>query len=272
MPAAVLMAGAVMFVSFKANAEPMNPPRHGIPEPCSLDGSIDAIEAIRTRCSSGISLRILPLGDSITQANMMHHSYRYYLWVMLTDADIDFDFVGSMNRNNGGNPRWPPRDSRSFDSDHEGHWGWSTDQILYGLPDKRDERLSEWLKTYTPDIALIHLGTNDVLQSESAFSTTNELREIIKTLRKDNQQVIVLLAKLIPVLDARMKPPVDELNARFDMIAIEMSTSTSPIIVVDQNSGLNAATDMYDWLHPNGSGDLKMAAKWFDALQDVLGR
>jgi len=69
-----------------------------------------------------------------------------------------------------------------------------------------------------------------------------------------------------------MKPPVDELNARFDMIAIEMSTSTSPIIVVDQNSGLNAATDMYDWLHPNGSGDLKMAAKWFDALQDVLGR
>lgn len=270
--ATVMIAGAVLLFFRKASAEPLGPPRRGIPEPHSVNGGGDAIENIRALHDAGIPLRILPLGDSITQADNRHYSYRYYLWILLTDAGFNFDFVGSMNHNFSGNPTWPTHAGRSFDSDHEGHWGWSADQILYGFPQKRDERLSEWLKGYTPDIVLLHLGTNDVLQFESAFSTTTELRQIIETLRDDNPMVIVLLAKLIPVLKAGMDPHIDDLNARFDALAAEISTPASPVIIVDQYDGLNGETDMCDPLHPSSSGELKMAARWFEALQDIIGR
>ena len=39
------------------------------------------------------------------------------------------------------------------------------------------------------------------------------------------------------------------------------STAASPITVVDQWSGFNDATDTIDGVHPNASGNQKMAAK-----------
>jgi lysophospholipase L1-like esterase len=268
---ALIVCGGGLVFSKKAKAEFVNPPINGAPTLVNMNGAKDAFETVRSLHASGVPIRILPLGDSITQADMDHHSYRYYLWVKLTEAEINFDFVGSMNRNLGINPRWPAYRGKLFDRDHEGHWGWNTDHILSGYPEKRDERLSEWLKTYTPDIALIHLGTNDALQLESAFSTANELRQIIAVLRHDNPNVIVLLAKLIPVSNPQMNPRINELNARMDRIAEEMSNTISPIIVVDLNSQINIKQDMYDGLHPDASGEQKMAEKWFEALQSIFG-
>ena len=44
----------------------------------------------------------------------------------------------------------------------------------------------------------------------------------------------------------------------------------SPVIVVDQYTGYNPATDSYDNYHPNAVGEEKMASRWFSALQSVL--
>ncbi len=52
-------------------------------------------------------IQILPLGDSITQANSNYMSYRYHLWTELIDSEIDFDFVGSQSSNRDGHPTWP---------------------------------------------------------------------------------------------------------------------------------------------------------------------
>jgi hypothetical protein len=40
--------------------------------------------------------------------------------------------------------------------------------------------------------------------------------------------------------------------------------------VVDQWTGFSTATDTYDGVHPNASGDDKIAARWFPALAAVL--
>jgi hypothetical protein len=40
--------------------------------------------------------QIQPLGDSITQADSEHRSYRYELWKHLVEAGLDFDLVGSV--------------------------------------------------------------------------------------------------------------------------------------------------------------------------------
>jgi lysophospholipase L1-like esterase len=266
-----IICGAGPLFNNVASAELISPSVNGTPLPTTVDGSSDAFTTIRSLHASGVPIRILPLGDSITQADNVHYSYRYHLWIKLVNAEINFDFVGSMNRNLGINPEWPEYRGRFFDRDHEGHWGFKSDHILSGLPDKRDERLSEWLKAYTPDIALVHLGTNDALQLESTFSTVNELKQIIEVLRDDNPNVIVLLAKLIPVRNPLMNLRIDELNARMDAVSEAMNNMTSPVIVVDINSEIDVRRDMYDGLHPSRSGEQKMAEKWFEALKSVFG-
>jgi len=62
----------------------------------------------------------------------------------------------------------------NFDQDHEGHWGWRTDEILNGR--LAAGSLTEWLDYYTPDVVLIHLGTNDVYQNQSTTSTVEEVK------------------------------------------------------------------------------------------------
>ena len=68
-------------------------------------------------------MRILPLGDSITNGGQEHVSYRYALWFALGQAGYAVDFVGTQSGIFGAlppNPVWYP-DLQNFDSDHEGY-------------------------------------------------------------------------------------------------------------------------------------------------------
>src|SRR5215204_6437165 len=68
--------------------------------------------------------KIMPLGDSITEAEGGHASYRYWLWKSLTQAGFnDIDFVGSRTGVFNGSPQFS-----DFDQNHEGHWGWRADE------------------------------------------------------------------------------------------------------------------------------------------------
>jgi len=200
------------------------------------------------------SIRIMPIGNSITQASSTTYSYRYALWKKLIDAEIPFDFVGSQSTNDGGNPEFPPYKGREFDTDNEGHWGKRADEILAGLPD--------WLLASKPDMVLIHAGTNDMLQFQSVSSTKEELRDMIEAVRAVNPNAIVLLATLIPNTSVDMSAMATAINA----LATEENTSSSPVILVDQYTGFDEDDDTYDGIHPALQGEEKMAAKWLDAI------
>lgn len=218
----------------------------------------------------GTPMRILPLGDSITQSFRNHRSYRYNLWVKLINAGIDFKFVGSMHSNAGGNPLWPPYRGRSFNNTHEGHSGWTTGQILNGFPGHGQGRLTTWLQGYTPDVVLLLLGTNDAFQDENISSVEDNLKQIIFELRVRNPNVIILLAKLIPTSYPNFNSRIDALNAAIGGIAPEMNMRASPVIVVDQLAGFDPETDTFDGVHPNELGEEKMAQKWFQAIKALL--
>lgn len=221
--------------------------------------------------------RILPLGDSITQADAHRASYRYPLWRMLVDAGLAFDFVGSMRRHYGEQPgAGPPQpDYRglAFDRDHEGHFGWTAREIVDGRRGGNGAgtgKLVQWVAHYDADIALIHLGTNDLYRGRSNESILDDLKEIIRILRADNPAVVVLLAQLIP---AGQEPGVvASLNRAVPRMAQDMSTARSPVIVVDHHSGFDPREDTYDGVHPNASGERKMARRWFDAIMKTTGR
>ncbi|AFY58916.1 hypothetical protein Riv7116_6589 [Rivularia sp. PCC 7116] len=209
------------------------------------------------------ALKIVTIGDSITQAENGYNSYRKELWELLNEAGYNVDFVGSENRNkDGGN-----FEDRSFDPDHEGHWGWRIDEIING---RGGDNLSDWLTGYTPDVALIHLGSNDAIQSNSAVSSVEELKQVIDILRQDNPNVTIFLSQLIPAVNGGFNNRIQQLNSLIPGIVADKNQANSPVILVDQNSGFNANTDTYDGVHPDPSGEAKMAQKWFDALKNYF--
>jgi GDSL-like Lipase/Acylhydrolase family len=216
---------------------------------------------------SFVDITVLPLGDSITSGNSKHMTYRYPLWVKFIDSGFNvdgiyFDFVGWQNSNHDGNRVWPDHRGRSFDHDHEGHPGWRAEQILAVLP--------TWLKGYTPDIVLLHIGTNDVMTNQTTLSTINEIEQIVNVLRADNPKVIVLLAKIIPIRDPILNQRIIELNRRIDGIIMSKSTVESPVVIVDQNLGFNVTEDTDDGVHPNRTGAEKIAQKWFEAIAKAV--
>ena len=119
---------------------------------------------------------------------------------------------------------------------------------------------------YTPDIALVHIGTNDIWQGQSVESTIDEIRQIMAVLRRANPAVSIMLARLIPG-----KPyDVRALNAAIDVLAKAESTARSAVAVVDQFQGFDVARDTHDGVHPNRRGDEKMGQRWYEALTALL--
>jgi hypothetical protein len=200
--------------------------------------------------------RIMPLGDSITEAYTGYASYRYWLWHALADDGYQADFVGSMTGVYNGPPLYP-----DFDQDHEGHWGWRSDEVL--------AELSSWAAAAQPEVVLLHLGHNDLWQGQGVASTIVDLEAIVTALRTVNPDVTVVLAQVIPSTIAALSE-IPALNTEIAVLAATLSTTQSPVIVVDQWTGFDAATDTYDGVHPNQTGEQKISAKWFGTLRWVL--
>ena len=60
------------------------------------------------------------------------------------------------------------------------------------------------------------------------------------------------------------------LNGMIPSWAAQNSLSSSPITVVDQNTGFNPSTDTGDGVHANDAGSIKIATKWFNALTPLF--
>ena len=80
--------------------------------------------------------------------------------------------------------------------------------------------------------------------------------------------VTVQLAKIIPY-----PPNTTNINSLNNLIVTVMDgyvTPTSQVIVVDHNTGFDAANWLADGLHPNAAGAAWMSDRWYAALTPVL--
>jgi len=206
--------------------------------------------------------RIMPIGDSITEASGSRDSYRRPLWHLLNDAGLDIEFVGSRSGNRDGQVPNP-----DFDTEHEGHWGWRADQIITGAYGKVG--LSELLDRYTPDIVLIHLGSNDIFQGEATGDVISDIRNIVRVLIRANPDIAILIAQLIPVANDTINMHINKLNSALANLPQELDLADQ-LIIVNQNDGFISGRDSYDGIHPNLRGEEKMASVWFDQLKKVI--
>ena len=201
------------------------------------------------------TIHIMPLGDSITESYKGLPTYRYYLWRLAMTRGYRIDFIGSKHGAFGGLPA-----HTDFDMDHEGHNGWSADEILV--------RIAEWVTIQPPDIVLIHLGHNDLCQGKSVQDTVNDLGAIIDTLRAANPRVSILLAQVIASTSPCHRN-IPALNAQIQTLTAKTQLH-SPVVIVDQHTNFDPMTMTWDGIHPNAAGESHMAKQWFAALIPLL--
>ena len=206
--------------------------------------------------------KILMLGDSIT--NGFPFTYRYVLNNLMKNNALSFQFVGTQNSNPASYPG-------SWDMTHEGYNGATTNFHKTELPG--------WLQQYTADIALIHLGTVDILNYSGDNKSLSELNKsqenlssIIDLLRGDNPNIKIYLAKILPVASPSIDQGLqnDMISVWHDLVQItanSKNTAQSPIRVVDFFSGFTT-TDLYDGVHPARQTSDRMGQIWFDVLTE----
>jgi hypothetical protein len=214
------------------------------------------------------TIHILPIGDSITQGGRLdgEYTYRYPLFYQLKAAGIDFNFIGSLRTGLDPSFKWPDKNGVPFDPDHEGHYGWKTTAVR----DKLVEWSSGWAAV--PDIAIIHLGTNDRDARDYNAGIAQPIKDMVTFLRTKNPRVAVLIGHL-NFNDAQAA----EIRKIVDAAAKEISTADSPVTTVPTYEGWNPdpaqpESDTFDWVHPSTRGEVKLADKWFAALQPLLSK
>lgn len=105
--------------------------------------------------------------------------------------------------------------------------------------------------------------------------------QIVDTLRNHNNKIKIFLAQIPPLgqqwalkklcgdsitYDARIKT----LNKAIFTLSQKMNSKQSLVIAVDQYTGVNPATDMYDDIHPNTKGEEEMAKRWFEKIKNFI--
>jgi lysophospholipase L1-like esterase len=214
------------------------------------------------------ALKIMPLGDSITQASC----YRARLWQKLQQAGkTNFDFVGTQTSSGCG--------ISGYDPQHEGHGGY----LVTNLTGSMLGELRTWITTNTPDLVLFHFGTNDAWNNIAPQTILSSFGTVVDELRARNPNVWVLVAQIIPMNPVNTAScmtcactacggRVQTLNSMIPSWAASKSTAASPVLVVDQWTGYDANADSNgDGVHPSETGGSeKMATRWFNAVSPLF--
>lgn len=203
---------------------------------------------------TGRPTRVMPLGDSLTQAG----GYRPTLRTLVYNGNKTLDFVGH-------NVREQPEDG-----EQSGDGGWRADQLAGFAPPPSFESpsigdVSDWIPLYKPDIILLMAGTNDWLQNKPAGTNVINLIDECFSLRPS----VRIIVGLIPRDRADRTNMVDD-NNQIKAHVNSLKSGGAKIEWVDTYSALTAPGDFQDGVHPNQGGYDKLATVFHNALKGYL--
>lgn len=217
-------------------------------------GSGSSAVQFGTKAVANRTLNLMPLGDSITLGQLtgvsdftLNGGYRTLLWQKLVQQDGDkINFVGTQS--NG--------PSTLGDKDHEGHSGWRIDDIRNSI--------DSWMAANPPDIVLLHIGTNDIVQQYNLSTAPARLQDLISRICTDKPGVHIIVAAIIvrPGLDSY----VNAYNAAIPGIVTSEQNSGCQASYINMNPVLTGSDLGSDSTHPLPEGYDKMANVWYPAV------
>ena len=227
---------------------------------------------------SGEKIRVMPLGDSITDGFSTVGGYRQPLCNKLEENGYsgNFDFVG---------PNWG---GNCYDPQHAGYSGYSIDNIdqadsISGARTGLSSFIDWLMDAYPADVVMLQIGTNDILSYYDLENIGTRLEKFVDTVLTYIPDDGMLFLATIPCMDANntlyineyyftpesMDECVDAYNTEIKRIAAEKQAEGKNIRLADINSVLTKS-DLYDGVHPTEAGYKLMADYWYDILVNYL--
>jgi lysophospholipase L1-like esterase len=242
-------------------------------------------------------LRILPMGDSITEglcdqadncpqylvfmspmkgdgpAACQWSASKYYpnltgyrtaLKDKLTSAGLQMTYVGSVQEQPG--------------LAHEGHAGWTIADLDYCV------QHAGWLESSQPDLILLHIGSNDANYAR----TPEEMAQALQKLLEDIYQKLpasteVIVAQILPAKKLTMPLFSDSTlslneiiapyNQRIPGVVKALRAEGKHVSSVDMSKAIQSDSDLDALgIHPNPAAAERMAGIWFAQILRVIGQ
>src|SRR5450759_420498 len=197
--------------------------------------------------------KIMPLGDSITFGvrSSSGGGYRLPLWEEIAAAHLRVTFVGSRNSGPAALP----------DTENEGHPGWRIDQI--------STHVVAWLEKYQPQIILLQIGTNDIIQNYHVSTAPQRLLSLLTLITATLPAATVFVAEVTPLGTPRLNAEIIAYNSSIPALVSGLRAQGRHVRYVDMYDAV-PRSNIHDRIHPDDQGYSLMAAVWYKALQPLL--
>ncbi len=263
--------------------------------------------------------RIMCVGDSITHGYINdNNGYRKYLCYYLQQNGIAFDMVGPNNSwSDSSTYDWNGTEI-TYDPQHAGYSGYSIMnysgrtgiyETMFETTYSTDSASGNMMEAYAPDVILLQIGTNDLLDARlDAGSGRGDITEITTAMERLETLVDkilehmddsdVLFVTSVPDIDAmtrsdwlsaynwvygvdtyndldglaaKVQECVDAYNAGVAALVAEKQAEGKNVQLGDIHSCIDiAAGDLEDGVHPSEQGYAKMGAHWAERLTAYL--
>ena len=245
---------------------------------------------------SAKTVKIMSLGDSITDGYWTMGGYRKYLYHELEQKGYsDIDMVGPKGSNeesfsyNG--------EYITYDGNYAGYSGYAI-QYMTGTETRQGilETINEdygngknMIEAYDPDVVLLQIGTNDILSNYND-GITNRLENLINTIlaSMDGENDVLYVSTIPDIniaerydwlwsygIDYNSDPEgftnavqgsIDAYNNSIRALIAEKQEKGERVAFADINSVIDQNTDLNDGVHPNEAGYEKMGMYWANLL------
>jgi lysophospholipase L1-like esterase len=207
-------------------------------------------------------VRILLVGDSVTQGSAGDWTWRYRLAQHLESLGTEFEFVGpraslfdnTIGQQTGSTDYVDP----DFDQDHAALWGMTA---AFAEP------IGHWVELYEPDVVVEMLGVNDLdpFWHSTPQAAAGDVADFVGDARAADPGVDVVVAHATQT----WRQGVQELNTRLTAVVADLDGPESRVVLAEPDVGYDRDQDTWDGTHPDSWGEVKIAAAVADSLAEL---
>ena len=264
--------------------------------------AVGTVSAAPAAAGDTEAVKILSLGDSITDGYWTSGAYRKYMYHDLEQRGYNIDMVGPKGSNS--NTFTYNGQTVSYDDNNAGYSGYAIQEMT--TKEHRSGILETiqgtWyngqnmIAAYQPDIVLLQIGTNDILSNYND-GITDRLENLVNVILQDLDADSTVFVSTIPDIDAYTRADwlgsyginawnstqeekdqlmetvtgcIDTYNTSIYNLVLKMQGEGKNVQFADINSVVDYQTDLHDGVHPNEAGYENMGNYWAGLLNDFF--